>query len=306
MTKLGDIIDAATTDAVSVPTLLRMVQVVASRLGTVTLESWVNYELTGYPDSEDVPPYRGPFDAEVVGRLAGPHGSEFDLPLPFTVLPPDMREGWAFKMIFQQPMSELEGLARGGKALQNPWRAAFVGEINRRVEAGEMRELIPYHGLIRAWKPISPQQMTAVVDAVRTRVLTLALELEKLYPEAGESRTVPGNIGAVETMIVNVIHGDGNNLAVASPSASLSSGIAPGDLAGLLAAVSAFGLPQDEVDELAAAIEADGAGATEPGPGVQRFLGRLALGTGSVAGKVGISAAGGTVAALVRAFFGLP
>jgi len=38
---------------------------------------------------------------------------------------------------------------------------------------------------------------------------------------------------------------------------------------------------------------------------VTRYMGRLALGSGKVAGKVAIGAVGGTVAALITAYFGL-
>jgi AbiTii-like protein len=49
MSKLDDIIEAATMDSVSVPALLRMTKVLAARMETPPLVDWVDNELTGYP-----------------------------------------------------------------------------------------------------------------------------------------------------------------------------------------------------------------------------------------------------------------
>lgn len=61
MSRLSDIISAATDDSVSVAALLRMVMVVAARMDTPPLIDWVHNELGGYPEGAVVPDYRGPF-----------------------------------------------------------------------------------------------------------------------------------------------------------------------------------------------------------------------------------------------------
>jgi hypothetical protein len=60
MSKLTDIIDAATGETVSIGSLLRMVKVLAARVETQVLLDWVDNELGGYRDA-DIPNYRGPF-----------------------------------------------------------------------------------------------------------------------------------------------------------------------------------------------------------------------------------------------------
>lgn len=72
-----------------------------------------------------------------------------------------------------------------------------------------------------------------------------------------------------------------------------------GDLQSLLHAASTAGLPASGVDELRDAAEADvAAGSTDkPGSQVTEYMGKLALGAAG-------SATGGTIAALIRAFFG--
>ncbi|SOJ57903.1 hypothetical protein MSIMFB_05381 [Mycobacterium simulans] len=55
MSKLSEIIDAATTDSVPFSALLRMAKVVAARMATPPLIDWVDNELGGYPGDAEVP-----------------------------------------------------------------------------------------------------------------------------------------------------------------------------------------------------------------------------------------------------------
>jgi hypothetical protein len=317
MTRLSEIIDAAAADVVPVATLLRQVKVVASRMGTVELKHWVNRELSGYDSTVDLPAYRGPYPAEVIGEFSGPFGSKQALAIPQLGLPEDMRGGWAFQIAFMEPVAGLEKLtkaeANGERGnLQIPWDAdmvAYINYLSRRGEAHLLRD----HGLVCAYRRVSTQQITAVLDAVRTRVLNLALDLEKVAPSAGD----PGddtslNKEQVQTIVTNNIYGDGNNLSVGSPGSVQSSNIVKkGDLASLRTAVAATGLPEEDVAAVLDAVQTDesearAAGATPaPGQRTQSVLGRLALGAGNASGKVATSAAGGIVGGLVRSYFGI-
>lgn len=70
-------------------------------------------------------------------------------------------------------------------------------------------------------------------------------------------------------------------------------------------------ISETDIDELSVAIEEDNPGGapegTKPvaGPKVHGWLSRLGLATGGVTGKVGISAAGGVAAGLIKQFFGI-
>jgi hypothetical protein len=316
VTRLSEIIDAAAADVVPVATLLRQVKIVASRMGTLELEDWVNRELSGYDSVGDLPPYRGPFPAEVLGKFTGPFGASATLAIPQMSLPEALQSGGAFEVAFTDPITALEQLAQAntdeGGNLQNPWPGDMIAYVNNLTHTGKTR-LLDGYGLIHAYRPVSPAQIAAVVDAVRTRVLNLALDLEKVAPTAGD----PGdgtslNKEQVQTIVTNNIYGDGNNLSVGSPGSVQSSNIVKkGDLAGLRTAIAATGLQEEEVAAVLAAVQADesearAAGATPaPGQRTQSVLGRLALGAGNASGRVATSAAGGIVGGLVRSYFGI-
>jgi hypothetical protein len=80
---LRDIQDGATEDSVSLGSLLRKVKLLASRLGVKEIGEWTARELSGYVSIEELPSYRGPFEATVLGNAIGPYGSELrNFPIP--------------------------------------------------------------------------------------------------------------------------------------------------------------------------------------------------------------------------------
>jgi len=309
MNMLSSVIDAATSDDVADSTLLRRVKVVATRLGTSELDDWVNLELGGYSTDAELPAYRGPFGAEVIGHFVGPFSSEVQLPVPSRAVLPHLPLGarGMFEVRFLQPIAELEELANLNKQLQSPWPADVVALINGKISKGTLT-LVEMHNLATAHRVVSAQQLRGVVDAVKTRILGLTLDLEKLNPEAGEPGSPATDAAAVTTVVYNHIYGDGNNIAVASHDvAQHIERVREGDLDSLIAALKQVGATDEEVLTLQQAIIDDASEATEKGPGprVRDYLGTAVLRTGSVAGKVGIGAAGGTLAAVVKAYYGI-
>jgi hypothetical protein len=312
VTRLAEIIEASTRDDVSVASLRRRVKVVAARIGTVELDAWVTHELGGYPDDATLPPYRGPFVTEVIGHFSGPFGSEAKVQIPSMSVPAQLRDGLAFHVAFRQPIMELEDLSKSSSnfQLQSPWPANIVGWLNRQMRDGEVT-LMPMHGLVAAHRVVTSAQIRGVVDNVKTRVLNLALDLERIAPDAGETNSPTPDPVAVTTIVQNNIYGGTTNLAVGGIGVSQQATVVhPGDLESLLLAAAEAGLSEADVRDLRDAVTRDQADSdellTEPGPGVRDFLGRQVLRMGGVAEKVGIGASGGIVAALVRAYFRLP
>jgi hypothetical protein len=129
------------------------------------------------------------------------------------------------------------------------------------------------------------------------------LELERIAPQAGEPDAPAVDAASVIPIVVNNFYGDGNAVAIGDNARVL---VPQGDLSALLAAASSAGLTEDQVDELRQAIEADGANGAvgDSNSRVRAFLGKLTWEGAKTAGKIGIGAGGGIVAALVRSYFG--
>lgn len=119
----------------------------------------------------------------------------------------------------------------------------------------------------------------------------------------------------MSNMFNNNISGGAQNIAQGSSNISQTvnaSAFATGDTAAFLHALSDTGeISNADVDELSAAIDEDNPDGTPKGanpiagPKVQGWMSRLGLAAGGVTGKVGISAAGGVAASLIRQFFGI-
>ena len=308
MTLIQELVDAASGDQVPVATLLRKVKVIASRLETGELEAWVEHELVGYPDEAALPEYRGPFSTEVQGHFGGPFGSGMqNAPIPAMGFPESFRDGQLFSIEFRQSVAELTRLAGAESSLRADWPADAVAYTNALLQRGEVN-LYEGMGLQQAWRRVSPTQLEAIVDTVRTRILDLALSLERVDPSAGEpGSSVPES--EVKTIVTNV-YGGSPNIAVASTGVEQNV-VLPrqGDEAALIALLSELGVPAAEIDELRVALredEADGASATDsPGPRVTSWIGRVWTWSASAGGHVGTAAAGNLIAQAIAAYLGI-
>lgn len=304
MTPLDALIDGASGDEIRASTLLRQVKVLASRMGVQDLEAWVDHELRGYPDDAELPDYRGPFGAQVLGSFNGPFGSSIsNAPIPSSVFPKELRDGHLFRLSFREPLAQIEELARSSseKPLHAPWPANMIAYTNLLVHRGEITGLYDGMGLVQADRIVGVQQFTGMVDAVRTRVLELALALERVAPDAGERDAPRPDQQTIQNIVTNVY--GGANIAVASTNVEQSITLpAQGDLSGLLGFLRANGFDDQDIEALQQAIEEDGDPRQGIGERTQAWLGRMAVG----ASKAAASGLGALAAKAIASFFGLP
>src|SRR5437016_6201494 len=108
MSLLHEIQDGATEDTVSLGSLLRKTKLLAARLGVKEIGEWAEHELSGYSINDELPPYRGPFDAIVLGHGTDGWRECMDFPIPPMALSEQVREGFLFKLSFSQGVTELE------------------------------------------------------------------------------------------------------------------------------------------------------------------------------------------------------
>lgn len=300
MTLLTALIDGASGDT-AVTTLLRKVKVVASRAEVPALDDWVDHELDGYPPGVELPEYRGPFEAEVLGIFSGPFGSGLqNAPIPSVGFPKDYRDGPLFNITYTQSIAQIQELAAGEGSLQAPWPANAIALTNSLMAQGKV-SLYNDMGLQQAWRVVSRSQIVAIVDTVRTRILDLALTMERDNPQAGESGGPALTPEAKQTIVTNIFGGT-PNVAVASSDFSQSVAIAKGDADSLSSQLSAIGLPREEIEALWGAIEADGGlQVAEVGENTSSWLTRLMIRSQ----ELGLGTAGGVIANLICQYLGI-
>ena len=178
MSLLQDIQDAAIDEQSQVATLLRKCKVLAARLGSEEFSHWIDNELNGYSNLDQLPAYRV-LNVRSYGDFVGPFGSQMkNAPIPPSALPEVLREGIQTSKV-GMPISTLTSLSTDETSSRLSWPPDVVSIYGGRIYEG-MNCLI-------AWQLLPRSALVAILDTVRTRVLNFALEIEKEYPNAGEA-----------------------------------------------------------------------------------------------------------------------
>lgn len=304
MSKLAEIIDAASDDAFTTSNLLRKVQTVAHRLHAENLESWVRRELFGYKNGEPVPTYRGPFPTPVTGTWSGPDGRSLTNAVSAAGLPQDFLDT-CFRTTVLQPVADLEMLSSSDSAPSMSWDPYTVQEYGRLVAEKKGGSGFYLMELISARQTLPQNIVRGIIDSVRTTALQFALELEQVSPEAGEAggpTTADPDIRHVTNNFNFTINGDGNNIAAGSYIRQKTT-VNKGDTDSLVRAAAEIGLQPEAVEDLRAAVTADG---TQPADKTKDFMAKLRAGGYALAGGVTSNLAAEGIVQAVGAFFGMP
>lgn len=296
MTLLRDIQDAAIDAAIPLSDLLRKCLVLAHRLSHEEFASWANMELDGYPSESDLPDYRH-CRAGAYGDFLGVMHTQRN----HVVIPPGTLEGahrsYAEVINFRARIGEYEAVresaAKGGLAI--PWPGDLVLYYQTR--------------LLRGWNLTTARQevplgaIAGLLDAIRTRVLRFALELESAAAASGSAEAVAPE--QVRALFQNIIMGDNNTVAIMSPGAVVGRDISIGDWQSLALHLHTLGIPDEEIAGLNQAIAADRLdGSDGPGPAVHSWYGGLAAKAAGGSVAIATSVVGSAVWQAIMAYFG--
>jgi AbiTii len=300
MSLLHDIQAAAMDPQQSVGDLLRKCQVLAYRLQHEPLKTWVAYELGGYPSGADLPEYRRDHACVVRANLGGPGQLLRNVQVPVSYLP-DPWSRTAARASFFQGVGELESMAAA--TTDANFRSEIPAEVFADVEI--------YDGFttLQMWTVIPGAMVAGVVDQIRTRALTFALELEALDPEAGDSagRTLQASPQSINQIFNTQVLGGTLNWASGAGHVSQTVvSVVPGDFDSLAAYLREHGVEDAELADLRAAIDADAGDGSEhePGPRVRDWIGKLMVRIASSGGRIAESASGGLIAEGIVRFLG--
>lgn len=254
MSLLRKIQDAAIDSSVDLPTLLRNCKVLAARLGNDDFKRWIDHELSGYDNKDDLPDYRI-LRVNSKGHFSGAFGSGLrNADIPLLCLPENFRESLGHSYLME-PIAAMSALIEKSNSgtLQEPWNPDLVAHFGMRI----------YENMVcmQAWKVIPASALVAALDTVRTRVLNFVLEIEAQNPAAGEAmaneKPVPQE--TVQHIFNTYITGDVQNLSSGSTNvtqhANLQKGLDPEFFAKLFNAVIAANLPKHLEAELGGVVE---------------------------------------------------
>jgi hypothetical protein len=296
MTLLDEVVAGASGD-VAIATLLRQVKVLAVRTGTGPLEAWVSQELAGYQEGEDLASYRGPFVSPVYGHFMGPFNVELqNVQIPRRTFAPDLDAGWIFEVRLPQPIAEHESMT-SREQVEFGLSADFVQLYNHGVSRRMIQRIVREDlVLVGAKRILTRHTIVGLLDAVRTKVLDLALQLERVVPEAGQSDASDETQDLAALVINNHFHGP-TNMAIGASGVTQSISLpARGNPDQLVSFLEKSGLPAAVLVELREAIEGDKQEDNRRWPRVRRWFGKVATDSST-------QAIGGVIASAAIAFF---
>src|SRR5712691_12636993 len=172
MKLLDEIIDCAVDNKEPVSVLLRKCLVLAYQLKNARLKSWVEKELDGYNEDDEVPEYRQT-GAQAKGTFFGPWQSAiYEQPLPPSVLKKEHRH-FASTVKLMQPIAAYD-LDRDEKT----GKGKFIIEWPPDLTVLYQGKFIQGYALNRAWQEIPLSVIVSLIDTIRNRVIRFALELK--------------------------------------------------------------------------------------------------------------------------------
>jgi hypothetical protein len=301
MKLLEEIIDLAVGNKEPLSVLLRKCLVLASILKNTKLKEWVERELKGYGQDDPLPEYRVvPVVAK--GNFSGIGGAKIEnLPLPSGILDEKHRE-WATTTHLFSPIAAYEGLAeqpKDGGTPNIPWPADLVVHYQHKFIRGYV--------LVVAWQDIPRSAIISLIDTIRTRVLSFALEMQGEVERASDDpAAVPSE--QVTRLLINNIYG--GTVVVTETAHNISQSVnivARGELDALISALRTVGLLESDIDGLKYAIREDEkSGVTEGvGPKSSSWLARTLGRVGKASLKVGADVARDTITRALLGYFGI-
>lgn len=306
MSLLREIQNDAINSSVDLSTILRKCKVLAARLGNSEFMAWVEHELNGYSSNSDLPAYRIIPNLQSWGTFVGFAYMCKRLPIPPSTIPEKYRDMVA-KIYLNEPISHYSDAAAGSHKGQGQIISEWPADLIALVGSNIYRDM----NCISAWIEIPSGVIISLVETVRNRILSFALQIEEEAPEAGEApiKTTPVPHERVQQIFQTVIFGNVQNVAVGSNHFSqMAEAIIPaGDISSLKEYLASIGVAKVDLRRLEKAIDQDGKidGGKEMGAKVAKWMGEMVRKAGSEAWSITKSVAGAVLAKALANYYGL-
>ncbi|MBV6325510.1 hypothetical protein [Duganella violaceipulchra] len=273
--------------------LLRKALIVATKLRLDDFKVWIGAELNGYKDANSIPDYRIIY-GDV--RVQNPYRGLIPLEMP-----PELRKTLSVVRVFES-VSKIQELASvdGGEAI--------CYYLPPKQENAVMQAQGDYP--MRPVRIVSASTLLATLQAVRTRILEWALQLEEQgvlghglsFSEQERSAAMSNNIR------IENFQGVLGNVSGGTVSQTNSLTVQSSNFESLAKYLEQQGVKTDEVKQLEVAIASDSRpeSSSKLGPKVSAWVGKMMVRAASGGWDIGVAAAGGLLTSAIAKFYGLP
>lgn len=299
MQLVEDIIDVLSDENAALGAALLKAQVLAHRLGEKEVGAWVGMELRGYPKGAEVPDYR---KITLIPRAQLTDGYRFynDFGLPLLGLPPDVVQRFREHEV-RDSIAVVEGFK---KPMSVPYNAAHF----KILASGLSKDW----NIVSSWGEVPPGAFKEITVEVRSRLLTMMLELSDRLPDdpAPEAiRRISQEVGVADVFKGAVLNGSHTiNIAVGNHN-TVSSTVTKNDFSSVAAELRRHAVPEQDIQQLQTAIESDGVSPDHSrgryGSGVRQWLAGMMTKAGTTAWDISSNTAAGVLATAVGKYYGL-
>ena len=290
-------------DSVPVSSILRMALVLSYENGDLQLRKWVNAELEGYKEGEEVPDYRHGH-CQSFGNFVGPGYAYMNsMPLPPSLIPKkyhNVTNELEFKENFRTVEESLIAALKDGGAAKCNWPSDLIVLLSDK--------FYQYFRLVSAWVLVQPSDILEIVETVRNRLLKYVLEIDPSYVSS-EGKGVKKGGEKMSTVFNTTILGSVNGMNQNCENVEQTfydelKSITPGDWVALSGFLNKIGnIGQNDKDELKKALEQDKeSGSVGIGLNAKKWIDKVRAGSIKLATSLSLNVAANLITQAIVAF----
>lgn len=279
-------------------------KVLLHRLGEKQYVDWVNRELNGYSDDDEVPPYRVLPAAVKLTITDGLTRRYKDFPAQMSQVDPKVR-GWLDKYELRQSISALESMAKSeGDTLGSDIAPELWGQLSKGISKGFFIEY--------ARSQTSKAGLLGVITQIRSRLLDFVLELETRLPRDASDEDVKkiATPAAVGNLLNNAMFGHNTTIVIGDRNTQHLnfSVVQKGDFESLSTFLKSRKVPETDVAALRAAIDSDASAVEhqkkELGPKVKSWRDKMIAKAVETSWQIEVGIAGNLLASALGSYYG--
>ena len=251
MKLIDEIIELLSSIEGSLTEALLKTKVLLHKIGHKELVDWVNNELNGYPNKDNLPEYRT-LRARVLANITNEAYQANKHPIPIEHLPEKIKEMYKTARM-NQSLAVLEKLVHENKAsLQAP----IPMEMNSLLSKGLGNEYF----VQSAWCDIGTASVEQIFIQVRSRLLDFVLGLKDQFGDNDSDEEIKNRIDSVDTpsLFNNAIFGNNTTIVVGSNNEQKVTNInLEGNFQALAEKLRQNGVEESEISNLEIALSQD-------------------------------------------------
>lgn len=248
---IDEIIELLSSESPNLNNALFKTKVLLHNLGEKEIIKWVNYEINGYENEEDLPDYRILNDLSVYGDVTNGQVLHQNYPIPIMGLEEKMRQDLE-KTNLKQSVAVLESYAQDESDLQISIIPEFFPFLSKSLSSG--------FRVGRAWRVHSAGSILQILTKIRSRLLDFILELSDRLPNDLNSKQMKEKSKEINTsdLFKNAVLGDNATIIIGDGNIQkVKNTTNKNDLESLLLNLRKHNILEEDLEILKSAIESD-------------------------------------------------